>query len=171
MKDDDSFNLPLKILNAGLFYITAFLHAKKGYRNSAPGVLLLQITPFFQPFFVSMGCQNNTRGGAKEFRSPLACLKCPYILTDSHIAPLRVLFWHPFFLSVNIYRSKKIETFHAEILKMSNHILRNCKNATFLYSGLWKFSTVLTKKKFPGGNFLNLHTAIFINLPCKRPFT
>ncbi len=30
--------------------------------------------------------------------------------------------------------------------------------ATFLYSRIWNLSTVLTKNKFPGGNFLNLST-------------
>ncbi len=30
--------------------------------------------------------------------------------------------------------------------------------ATFLYSRIWNFSTVLTKNKFPGRNFLNLCT-------------
>ncbi len=30
--------------------------------------------------------------------------------------------------------------------------------ATFLYFRIWNFSTVLTKNKFPGGNFFNLHT-------------
>ena len=30
--------------------------------------------------------------------------------------------------------------------------------ATFLYSRIWNFSTVLTKNKFPGGKFLNLST-------------
>ena len=30
--------------------------------------------------------------------------------------------------------------------------------ATILYSRIWNFSTVSTKNKFPGGNFLNLHT-------------
>ena len=29
---------------------------------------------------------------------------------------------------------------------------------TFLYSRIWNFFTMLTKKKFPSGNFLNLHT-------------
>ncbi len=33
---------------------------------------------------------------------------------------------------------------------------------TFLYSRIWNFITVLTKKKFPGGNFLNLHTVFAI---------
>ncbi len=32
--------------------------------------------------------------------------------------------------------------------------------ATFLYSRIWIFSTVLTKDMFPGGNFLSLHTVI-----------
>ncbi len=30
--------------------------------------------------------------------------------------------------------------------------------APFLYSRIWNFSTVLAKKKFQGGNFLNFHT-------------
>ena len=30
--------------------------------------------------------------------------------------------------------------------------------ATFLYSRIWNFSTVLAENKFLGGNFLNLHT-------------
>ena len=33
--------------------------------------------------------------------------------------------------------------------------------ATFLDSRIWNFSTVLTKNKFPCGNFLNLHTVVF----------
>ncbi len=75
-----------------------------------------------------------------------------------------------------------LEGFHPEILKKSNHILRNCKNAdigtfqvggqismvtrpwrsiaTFLYSRIGNFSTVLTKNKFMGRNFLNLHTVL-----------
>ncbi len=35
--------------------------------------------------------------------------------------------------------------------------------ATFLYSRIWNFSTVLTKTKFPGGKFLNLST-VRVNL-------
>ena len=32
--------------------------------------------------------------------------------------------------------------------------------ATFFYSRIWNFSTVLAKKRFLGGNFLNLHTVV-----------
>ena len=32
--------------------------------------------------------------------------------------------------------------------------------ATFGYSGIWNFSTVLTKNKFPGGNLLSVWTVL-----------
>ena len=92
------------------------------------------------------------------------------------------------FLST-VLQTSNLKTFHPEMLKKSNHILRNCKNAdirnqiygipdlmtprlssyefgkfqvggqislvtvpwgsiaTFLYSRIWEFSTVLAKKK------------------------
>ncbi len=40
--------------------------------------------------------------------------------------------------------------------------------ATFPYSRIWNFSTVLAKKKFRGGNFLNLQTVCHIRPTLKR---
>ncbi len=94
---------------------------------------------------------------------------------DTVCYPSAQLFSH----TLNI-QCANLKCFHPEILKKSNHILRNCKNAdignlmygipdltlsrlnitTFLCSRIWNFSTVVSahKNKFPGGNFLNLHT-------------
>ncbi len=92
-------------------------------------------------------------------------LKSSSIITMSKVS-LPTLYEIKHKLDTQIQTSN-LKSFHPKILKISNHILRNCKNAniaTFLYSRIWNFSTVVTKINFPGGNFLNLHTVIAIKL-------
>ncbi len=96
------------------FYHQGYTLRKKGYRNSTPGVLLLQIAPFFQrgAFFfkeyipsrqnpntpLSMGCQNNTLRSAMESPLSSSCLNQIDHLMTCH--PMSLCWSIPFFLSV-----------------------------------------------------------------------
>ncbi len=65
-------------------------------------------------------------------------------------------------------QTSNLKSFHPEILKKSNHILRNCKNGNSTLGEYSNFSIFQNleffysarKKMYPGGNFLNLSTVL-----------